>query len=176
MTPTADQLREILDFDASTGIFTWKRKAGTGAKANQFNAKYSGRQAGSHGKDGYVRICVNNVEGVRRKEYLAHQLVWLLTHGVWPDMAIDHIDRNKSNNRPSNLRLATRSINGINRNLMSNNTSGTTGVARNRTYWVAYIFKNKHRYTLGHFPTRELAVIARTAAEAELYPGIKLRP
>lgn len=34
----------------------------------------------------------------------AHHVVWFLSTGNWPKDIIDHIDRNRSNNSPSNLR------------------------------------------------------------------------
>lgn len=50
---------------------------------------------------GYYRLEIG------RKKYLAHRVAWLLTHGKWPDHLVDHIDRNRRNNRLINLRAAT---------------------------------------------------------------------
>jgi hypothetical protein len=44
-----------------------------------------------------------------------HQYVWFLEHGERPPCEIDHIDGDKRNNRISNLRLATRAMNLMNR-------------------------------------------------------------
>lgn len=41
----------------------------------------------------------------------AHHVVWFLTTGEWPKDIIDHIDRNKSNNRPDNLREVNDELN-----------------------------------------------------------------
>lgn len=59
-----------------------------------------------------VDVCV---EGVRVVEYV-HRIVWMIHHGVIPsDKVIDHIDRDKLNNTIENLRLATPSENGLNK-------------------------------------------------------------
>ena len=56
--------------------------------------------------DGYLRIRCNG--HLRMK----HRLIYWLYHHSLPDnMEIDHIDKNRSNNAISNLRLATRSEN-----------------------------------------------------------------
>ena len=45
---------------------------------------------------------------------LAHRLAWALHHGEWPASVIDHIDGNPSNNRISNLRDVSQSVNAQN--------------------------------------------------------------
>ncbi|MFW4291481.1 HNH endonuclease [Salmonella enterica subsp. enterica serovar Paratyphi C] len=46
---------------------------------------------------GYIRIYIN------KKWYLAHRLAWLYVTGKWPINVIDHINRNKADNRFINL-------------------------------------------------------------------------
>ena len=77
----------------------------------------------------------------------------------------DHINRNKLDNRRSNLRMATKSQNMVNTDLRITNTSGYRGVYwdKNRNKWVAEImihYKKKH---LGRFIHKE------DAAKAYLY-------
>lgn len=58
----------------------------------------AGDEVGSMKRDGYRRLqlCGGN--------YSAHHVVWLLHTGQWPSQLLDHIDRDRSNNRFSNLR------------------------------------------------------------------------
>lgn len=90
-----------LGYDPETGVLTWKvHLRGGSAKV--------GNVAGKTSVDGYRIIKIN------QRQYPAHRLAWLLTTGRWPVADIDHIDGNKSNNRLSNLREASRSQNNWN--------------------------------------------------------------
>lgn len=84
---------------------------------------------------------------------------------------IDHINSNTSDNRKSNLRTATKSQNGMNRDLQSNNTSGNTGVYWHKKIgkWIAYITVNREYIYLGSFNNFEDAVKARKEAEDKYF-------
>jgi len=69
----------------------------------------AGSVAGSIDRQGYVDL---QYRGVRM---LGHRVVWLLTYGEWPSAMLDHIDGDRSNNDPSNLRICTNSQNQSNR-------------------------------------------------------------
>ena len=72
----------------------------------------------------YVKIMIAGVM------YLAHRIIWTMFNGPIPkDMVIDHLDRNPSNNRLSNLQLKTTAQNFRNRKKSKKNTSGVTGVS-----------------------------------------------
>lgn len=45
------------------------------------------------------------------KSYLLHRMIWFWHYGEMPNGEIDHVDRNFSNNRIENLRIATRAEN-----------------------------------------------------------------
>lgn len=84
---------------------------------------------------------------------------------------VDHINSNTSDNRKNNLRAATKSQNGMNRHLQSNNTSGVTGVYWHKQInkWVAYIMINRRYIYLGSFSSFEDAVKTRKEAEEKYF-------
>lgn len=93
--------------------------------------------------------------------------------GCPPDgMVIDHINRNRLDNRKSNLRFTTRKENARNRGTMSNNTSGYTGVHYQKASrkWRASIAVDYQRIQLGEFDTKEDAYDAYIQAR-ERYWG-----
>ena len=82
------------------------------------------------------------------------------------DMEVDHIDRDGLNNTRSNLRLATRRENMINRGMSPRNVSGYRGVswaARDRR-WLAQICVEGKTIHLGSF--RDPAEAAKVYDEA----------
>lgn len=94
------------------------------------------------------------------KQILAHRVVYELIHGPIPDgLVLDHIDRNQSNNKPSNLRAVPQKINLENVGVRSHCVSGHKYIAfdrRHGTYSVR--IKRKH---YGSFKTVEEAVEKR---------------
>ena len=74
-----------------------------------FTWSSTGRQVLNAGPLGYVRVSLDGAT------YYAHRLAWLYMTGEWPACQIDHKDRDRANNRWSNLRAATRSQNQHNR-------------------------------------------------------------
>lgn len=131
------------------GIVVWVTNRQGGVK--------KGDRAGYLNPNGYRYI------KFQQKLYAEHRLIWRLVYGYFPEEEIDHIDRNKSNNVLSNLRLATRLENARNRGISKNNVSGHTGVcfrsARNK--WQAYI----GRKNLGYFDSKQAAINRRKQAE-----------
>lgn len=98
---TAEQLRSHLNYDPATGEFTWIRPTGKRVKR--------GYRAGTVKKNVIVRIRVMG------KIHRAHRLAWLFMTGSWPIGEIDHCDGDPSNNRWSNLRDVSHSVNLQNR-------------------------------------------------------------
>lgn len=87
-----------------------------------------------------------------------------------PDgMDTDHINRDKLDNRKSNLRIVNRTQNNFNIGLRSNNTSGYKGVHwfKPAKLWRAYIGGSKNRKELGYFKDIKDAIKARKEAERE---------
>lgn len=82
-----------------------------------------GKAVGAIGANGYL------LTHIGKQTYRVHRLIFLHQHGYLPP-EIDHIDRNKTNNRVENLRSVTRAQNTHNGSTPKNNTSGVKGV-----YW-----------------------------------------
>lgn len=155
---TAKRLRELLDYDAATGEFTWRV-----AKAQKL--MNNRRAATAVNSDGYRHIKIDN------KSHKAHRLAWLHVHGEWPSGQIDHIDGDRANNRISNLRSATWGENRHNLKRYTNNTSGHKGVYQcNQTgKWKVQINAyNKRRY-LGAFERIEDAAETYARAAKDLH-------
>jgi hypothetical protein len=76
---TAERLREVLDYNPETGVFTWKVRTSIRVVA--------GKVAGSVGKRGYLII------GVGGRNYYAHRLAWLHMTGEWPIAVPVHLAR-----------------------------------------------------------------------------------
>lgn len=96
----------------------------------------------------------------------------LITHCP-NDFDVDHTHGKESryDNRKSNLRIATRSQNNMNKGLQSNNTSDITGVSWHKgiNMWQAYITVNRKRIYLGAFTDFDMAVNARKQAEEKYF-------
>lgn len=84
---------------------------------------------------------------------------------------VDHINRDKSDNRVCNLRKTDPVRNALNSKLNKNNRSGQAGVYFKKTQkcWDAYINENGKRKYLGSFKRKQDAVEARRSAEISVY-------
>lgn len=112
-------------------------------------------------KRGYVKA----MDG--RKTILLHRLVMKCTN----NMVVDHINHDKSDNRKSNLRVATQAENVRNRGLIPSNTSGVTGVHwhQHTNKWKVEIEVNGKKHYLGVFTDKDDAVAARRKAEEKYF-------
>jgi hypothetical protein len=158
---TADYLRQLLDYDPETGEFRWRARPDGNADWNRMTA---GRVAGTVNNRGYRAI---KIAGVVCR---AHRLAWLHVYGEWPSDQIDHINRDKLDNRIANLRVVNNSENM--RNLpppaLDPRTLGVTFHQRDRRY-VTAIRVNGKTIPLGSFKTFPEARAARIAAEIKYF-------
>lgn len=145
--PSVERLCEEFVYDPETGVLT-RRK--------------SGKVAGCLDVDsGYVRVRVDNV--LMR----AHRVIFAMVTGKWPELDIDHEDRNRSNNRWLNLREANDEQN--NANSVRSNAVGLKGVYRMKGKFQAQIQSCGHRINLGTYVTPEEAHAAYAAKAIELF-------
>jgi len=137
-----DELKGVLKYDKTTGLFKWW----TGAAAGYFDS-------------GYMQINIGN------RNYKCHRLAWFYEYGEWPEQ-IDHINHERSDNRLSNLRNVTHSENMKNKSKYKCNKSGVTGVCYHKRTgkWQARINLNGKEVYLGLFKTIKEASSARDGA------------
>jgi hypothetical protein len=148
-----EYLKEILLYHPETGIFTWKVKKSKKTKI--------GSVAGTNNA-GYVHIRIDE------KKHFAHRLAWFYQTGSVAPYMIDHINGNKSDNRWTNLRRATRNENSRNRSRSKTNTSGFKGVCWDKKAgkWKAAICVNNVSYHLGYFESpREASAVYEAVAK-----------
>lgn len=112
---TQARLKELLNYDPETGIFTRL----TYGKGNF----YIGSVAGGRTKNRYIAINLD------KKIYLAHRLAHLYMTGKLPKDQIDHINNIRDDNRWCNLREATRAENMTNRGPNKNSKTNVKGVS-----------------------------------------------
>ena len=152
-----DRLREILDYDPNTGIFTWKIRMS--------KCVCIGDIAGCIEKRiGYTTI------GVDKSVYRAHRLAWFYMTGKWPIKFIDHINGQKSDNRFANLREVFEDGNSQNvRKPNKRNKSGFMGFIKFQNKWRASVTINGKTRRIGDYNTPEEAHEAYLKAKRELH-------
>lgn len=80
-------------------------------------------------------------------------------------LVVDHINRNKLDNRKCNLRLVTQKENCYNKNLDKRNKSGHKGIYVRNGRYMTYIQHEKKLIYLGTYKNIEDAINARKEAE-----------
>jgi len=109
-----------------------------------------------------------------RFEVLMHRMILGLDD---PTIQVDHINRNRVDNRKENLRIANVTNNSRNRTRDFDNKSGFIGVMwdKRQCLWRAYLTADKKWMHLGNFNDKENAILARLQAELK-YFGIEFAP
>ncbi|QKE54181.1 homing endonuclease [Salmonella phage vB_SalS_SA001] len=152
---TQERLKELLEYNPDTGIFTWKVSRGPIKK---------GSIAGSKNSKGYWRIQVLG------KEYLAHRLAFIWMTGSCPDR-VDHENRIYDDLKWDNLRSATNSQNQANKGKNPGNTSGYKNVywRENRKRWIVVVQKDGQKYRNGSYEHIQDAINAANDLRKNLY-------
>lgn len=152
---TQAQLRALLHYNRTTGVFTRRVDVPGGGK--------KGDVAGSPHKAGYLTVMI------AKRNYLLHRLAWLYVKGEFPPFDIDHRDGVRSNNVWKNLRRATRSQNNQNMAQRCDNTSGMPGVCKVGNRWRARITEHGRHHHGGYHGTFEEACSAAARLKAEVH-------
>ena len=101
---------------------------------------------------------------------MVHRLIWVMHYGqIPPDLYVDHIDRDKKNNRIENLRLVTHAQNQRNKSFSVKSNTGKLGVSKVLNRYCASITINGRTKKIGSFKTLKEAVAARAIAEQCYY-------
>ena len=167
---TQETVRELLDYDPETGVFTWKPRPLSSFKDETrgkiWNVRFAGAVAGGPHNSGYIRIAIDG------KRHLAHRLAWFHVHGRWPKQMLDHINMDRGDNRIDNLREATNSLNMQNQRLGRGRSPylGVSWYTRIKK-WKAQIRAEGKVHCLGLFDTEEAAYAAYIKAKRKLHPG-----
>lgn len=155
MNDIIDKLKQELNYDPETGLFTWAR-IGIGRPRS--------KKAGSRKPDGYIVIRVMGYQ------ISGHRLAWAFTYGSFPEKYLDHINGNPEDNRIENLRLASPSQNISNSRLRQDNPTGVKGVRRKPNgRWHARIKHNYREIHIGVYDTLEDARDAIQKARESLH-------
>ena len=140
---TIKELHDLFEYDLNTGCLL-----------------KNGKVVGTPHSLGYLKT------KIKGKLYFVHRLVFLYCYGRWPTR-IDHINRDKTDNRLDNLREITHEKNNANRGIMRNNSSGFKGVhwSKSANRWRAQAGYK----VIGHFKDKKDAAIAYDQAAIEQY-------
>lgn len=155
---TQNKLRELFDYDSSTGIMRWKQRR-RGVRRTLIAGCISVQNNHPH-----------IIIGIDNKIYLMHRLVWLYVYGVWPTYFIDHINGDSTDNRIANLRDIPQSLNMQNRKgATRRNKIGLAGVHARDGKFRASVRLNGKAIHLGVFDTKESAHKAYIAGKRKYH-------
>ena len=133
-------LREYLEY--RDGKLCWKKKS--------CNKVVVGKVAGSKCAGEYLAV------KLFKQRYMVHHVVWWLHGGVIPDgMLLDHINRNKLDNRIENLRLVDTSENSANSSRYGNRNCYWN--ERVQAYQVRVQFRGKYYHVGKYFKSLNAA-------------------
>ena len=160
---TAEALREIVEYNQDTGVFSYKVST---------SRRVAGCKAGHKSHQGYISL------SIRGRNYRAHRLAFLYMTGNLPspELQVDHINGVRDDNRFSNLRIVTNSINAQNKAVAKRGSrTGFIGVCWHKSSkkYHAQIRLNGKSHHLGLFSTAEEAHLAYATAKSEMHPGSK---
>ena len=137
---------ELFEYNEHTGQLTWR-------VARSHRVKVGGIAGTTH-PSGRLSVRIG-------KNYYVHRIAWLIMTGKWPENQIDHIDRDPSNNKWSNLRDVTQTENQCNKG----NNSEYPGVCKNKNSFYARLQIDGVRHHSICFNNIEDAIEARLALE-----------
>jgi len=100
--PPVELLRELFDYDPETGLLTYRIRP-------KRSRVVVGSVAGSPRSSGYLQVMV------AKRNLLVHRVCWKVYTGQEPPKLLDHKNRNRQDNRITNLRIGDAKLNQGNR-------------------------------------------------------------
>ena len=146
-TMPIDEIRAFLHYDAESGLF-YRRDNGKRALYTLIRSGYLwGR--------------------IKDKFFFAHRAAWAISHGEWPPL-IDHINRDKRDNRLINLRKATSLENSHNTATFEAGRNYVTRASRTSSYFVRF-----RRQYIGCFKSETEALAVADSLKKGEMPLVK---
>ena len=157
-----EEIRLAFYYDpTSPSCLRWNIEIRSGRWLDKINTT-KGAVAGSIGADGYFTVTYRN------KAWKVHRIIAAL-HGLNVDnLFVDHIDRNKTNNRIENLRVVSRAVNNRNHSGRKTNHTGVNGVyycSRDDAYVATWYDHQTGRRHTKNFSCRKYGPSALLMAE-----------
>lgn len=138
-----EDLKRQMHYDPETGKLTWLISKKGVTQGRQVSPRPT--------NDGYLQCVFNG------KHYYQHVLIWFYQTGEWPKDCIDHINRERADNRWGNLREATQTQNLYNSTGALNKT-GYKNITETKWGWVVTTRVNKKATNFGTYKTLDEAV------------------
>lgn len=146
--PSQAELLHLFSYNPETGVLLWRNPPGRRLKPGQV----AGNICPAYG----YRVVGLTCQG-RKLLLRVHRVVWKMMTGVEPPVRIDHINRDRLDNRWANLRDGSGTVNHDNKEYKrfgaKANEGLPTGISR---HGRGYMAKRQNRY-LGTFDTVEQA-------------------
>ena len=159
--PIPENVGEFHSLNPETGRLTRKKDSPKGpGKAGEYSDTCAMNS-------GYLEVRIPG----NRYVYLAHRVVWFLHYGEQPPDYIDHINGDRADNRPENLRKACHSTNLANSKIREDNKSGVKGVYWHKKLgkWAAKVAFKGERHHIGCFDDIADAEIAVRQLREQLH-------
>ena len=151
--PTPEELWDLFALNPLTGELFWRTNPSRSCRPD-------GLAGSTSHISGYVRL------SIKKQVYFAQRVVRAWVDGKDPgDTDLDHVDRNKQNNQPWNIRICTRSQNRANTTRVK---GYTLYIKRKKVKYGARITHNNQSIFLGLFGTAEEAGAAYIEAKRRL--------
>ena len=168
--PSVNYLKECFELDpASPSYLKWNKDRPISHFASAeshkiWKVKAANKQITNLSTDGYYIVYTHTINN-KVTRFKAHRIIYAIANNTndFQNLQIDHIDCNKLNNNPQNLRLATSTQNQYNRGKQKNNTSGHKNIYFHKRCqkYTCSIGINRKLTHIGVFDSLESAIEAR---------------